>query len=66
MFQQVRRSEIGDVVILDADANTVETPFDDLNSLPQEVVSTINSQLRIYYFFGFKSVLDTLVLNKMY
>lgn len=35
----MRRSEIGDVVILDADANTVETPFDDLTSLPQEVVS---------------------------
>uniref|UniRef100_A0A6P7GDZ1 DENN domain-containing protein 1B-like n=1 Tax=Diabrotica virgifera virgifera TaxID=50390 RepID=A0A6P7GDZ1_DIAVI len=36
---QVRRSEIGDVVILDTDANTIETPFDDLNSLPTEVVS---------------------------
>lgn len=40
VFQQkVQKSEIGDVVILDADTNRVETPFDDLNNLPQEVVS---------------------------
>lgn len=42
----MRRSEIGDVVILDADANTVETPFDDLNSLPQEVVTSLKKQLK--------------------
>lgn len=39
IFQKVSRTEIGDVVILDADSNTVETPFDDLNNLPQDVVS---------------------------
>lgn len=39
MFQTVHKADIGDVVILDADANTVETPFDDLNSLPPEIVS---------------------------
>ncbi|KAJ8965887.1 hypothetical protein NQ317_014282 [Molorchus minor] len=44
--KQVRRHEIGDVVILDADANTVETPFDDLNNLPQEVVASLKKQLR--------------------
>lgn len=38
-FQKVQRHEIGEVVVLDADANTVTTPFDDLNNLPQEVVS---------------------------
>lgn len=37
--QVVNKHEIGDVVILNADTNTVETPFDDLNSLPTEVVS---------------------------
>lgn len=37
-LQKVHKSEIGDVVILDADTNKVETPFDDLNNLPQEVV----------------------------
>lgn len=37
-FQTVNRAEIGDVVILDADNNSVESPFDDLNNLPQDVV----------------------------
>lgn len=46
VFKQVRRSEIGDVVILDTDANTVETPFDDLNSLPTEVVTSLRKQLK--------------------
>ncbi|XP_074038123.1 DENN domain-containing protein 1B isoform X1 [Leptinotarsa decemlineata] len=46
VFKQVRRSEIGDVVILDADANTIETPFDDLDSLPQEVVSSLRKQFK--------------------
>lgn len=52
-------------MILDADANTVETPFDDLNSLPQEVVSPINSKY-IISFEGFTGVLDLLVFNKEY
>ncbi|XP_050501075.1 DENN domain-containing protein 1B isoform X2 [Diabrotica virgifera virgifera] len=46
VFKQVRRSEIGDVVILDTDANTIETPFDDLNSLPTEVVYSLRKQLK--------------------
>ncbi|KAJ8922376.1 hypothetical protein NQ315_004319 [Exocentrus adspersus] len=46
VLKQVHRNEIGDVVILDADANTVETPFDDLNSLPQEVIVSLKKQLR--------------------
>ncbi|CAH0546631.1 unnamed protein product [Brassicogethes aeneus] len=46
VFHNVRRSEIGDVVILDADANTVESPFDDIDNLPQEVVGSLKKQLR--------------------
>ncbi|KAG5900476.1 hypothetical protein JTB14_010888 [Gonioctena quinquepunctata] len=46
VFKLVRRSEIGDVVILDADANTIETPFDDLDSLPQEVVASLRKQFK--------------------
>lgn len=38
----MHKHEIGEVVILDADSNKVTTPFDDLNNLPQEVVSRIN------------------------
>lgn len=42
----MNRSEIGDVVILNADSNEVETPFDDLNNLPSEVVSSLKKQLK--------------------
>lgn len=35
----MQRNELGDVVILDADNNTIETPFDDLENLPADVVS---------------------------
>ncbi|XP_066256358.1 DENN domain-containing protein 1B-like isoform X1 [Euwallacea similis] len=46
VMKKVSRSEIGDVVILDADNNTVETPFDDLNNLPQDVITSLRKQLR--------------------
>lgn len=37
-MQRVHKSDLGDVVILDADNNTIESPFQDLESLPQDVV----------------------------
>ena len=37
--QRVRQSDLGEVVILNADDNTIESPFHDLQSLPQDVVS---------------------------
>lgn len=46
VLKKVQRHEIGDVVILDADTNKVETPFDDLNNLPQEVITSLKKQLR--------------------
>lgn len=46
VLQQVQRSEVGDVVILDADNDRIETPFDDLNSLPTEVVASLKKQLK--------------------
>ncbi|XP_076265054.1 DENN domain-containing protein 1A-like isoform X2 [Rhynchophorus ferrugineus] len=46
VFKKVIRSEIGDVVVLDADSNTVDTPFDDLNNLPQDVITSLRKQLR--------------------
>lgn len=39
LFQNVRLSEIGDVVILDVDENELRTPFRDLESLPADLVS---------------------------
>ncbi|CAG9763376.1 unnamed protein product [Ceutorhynchus assimilis] len=46
IFKTVSQNEIGDVVILDADNNKVHTPFDDLNSLPQDVIAALRKQLR--------------------
>ncbi|XP_008195559.1 DENN domain-containing protein 1A isoform X3 [Tribolium castaneum] len=46
VMKKVQRHEIGEVVILDADANTVTTPFDDLNNLPQEVITSLKRQLK--------------------
>ena len=38
-FQKVKESELGDAVLVDADKNTVSTEYDDLNDLPDEIVS---------------------------
>jgi len=38
-LQRVRKADLGDVVVLDADSNKIETPFQDLESLPVDVVS---------------------------
>ena len=40
-LQLVRKQDLGDAVILDADANTVTTMYDDLATLPKEVVSCL-------------------------
>ena len=36
------RMEIGDAVIVDADKNEVRSQYDDLEALPEDVVSTIS------------------------
>ncbi|XP_060519559.1 DENN domain-containing protein 1A-like isoform X2 [Cylas formicarius] len=46
VLKRVQKNEIGDVVVLDADTNTVNTPFDDLSNLPQDVVQSLRKQLR--------------------
>lgn len=43
LFQTVRLSEIGEVVILDVDANELRSPFHDLESLPPDLVSVFSS-----------------------
>lgn len=45
VMETVKMSEIGDVVILDADENVLKTPFNDLESLPAEVVSNLKKSL---------------------
>lgn len=37
--QRVREKALEDVVVLNADSNTLETPFDDVQALPPDVVS---------------------------
>jgi len=46
LMKRIRRAEVGDVVILDADNNKVETPFDDLESFPAEVLSNLRRALK--------------------
>ncbi|XP_022198892.2 DENN domain-containing protein 1A [Nilaparvata lugens] len=46
VLQKVNRQDMGEVVILDADNNTIETPFSDLESLPQDVVRELKAQLK--------------------
>ena len=41
LLQRVREKALEDVVVLNADSNTLETPFDDVQALPPDVVSAI-------------------------
>lgn len=43
-LQKVRGMALDDVVVLNVDTNTLETPYDDLQSLPNDVVRN-HSQL---------------------
>ncbi|XP_065504533.1 DENN domain-containing protein 1A isoform X6 [Caloenas nicobarica] len=43
---KVRNMALEDVVILNVDTNTLETPFDDLQSLPNDVVSALKNRLK--------------------
>ncbi|XP_012218112.1 DENN domain-containing protein 1A isoform X2 [Linepithema humile] len=45
-LQKVPKSDLGEVVILDADNSTIESPFKDLESLPQDVVINLKKALR--------------------
>ncbi|NXO01713.1 DEN1A protein, partial [Rhinopomastus cyanomelas] len=46
LMEKVRSMALEDVVILNVDTNTLETPFDDLQSLPNDVVSTLKNRLK--------------------
>lgn len=37
--QRVKNKSLEDVVMLNVDTNTLESPFNDLNNLPSDVVS---------------------------
>uniref|UniRef100_A0A8C9DTU7 DENN domain containing 1A n=1 Tax=Prolemur simus TaxID=1328070 RepID=A0A8C9DTU7_PROSS len=46
LMEKVRNMALDDVVILNVDTNTLETPFDDLQSLPNDVVSSLKNRLK--------------------
>ncbi|KAM8827588.1 DENN domain-containing protein 1A isoform 2-T2 [Spinachia spinachia] len=46
LMEKVRGMALDDVVVLNVDTNTLETPYDDLESLPNDVVSSLKSRLR--------------------
>ncbi|XP_056146709.1 DENN domain-containing protein 1A isoform X2 [Lampris incognitus] len=46
LMEKVRGMALDDVVVLNVDSNTLETPFDDLQSLPNEVVSSLKNRLK--------------------
>nr|KAF6314388.1 DENN domain containing 1A [Myotis myotis] len=46
LMEKVRNMALDDVVILNVDTNTLETPFDDLQSLPNDVISSLKSRLK--------------------
>ncbi|KAM4615328.1 DENN domain-containing protein 1A [Polymixia lowei] len=46
LMERVRGMALDDVVVLNVDTNTLETPFDDLQSLPNDVVSSLKNRLK--------------------
>ncbi|KFW08337.1 DENN domain-containing protein 1A, partial [Eurypyga helias] len=46
LIEKVKNRSLEDVVLLNVDTNTLETPFNDLNNLPGEVVSALKNRLK--------------------
>ncbi|XP_027880489.1 DENN domain-containing protein 1A isoform X1 [Xiphophorus couchianus] len=46
LMEKVQGMALDDVVLLNVDTNTLETPYDDLQSLPNDVVSSLKSRLK--------------------
>ncbi|XP_018550912.1 DENN domain-containing protein 1B isoform X2 [Lates calcarifer] len=46
LLERVRSRSLEDVIILNVDTNTLESPFDDLHNLPSDVVSSLKSKLK--------------------
>ncbi|XP_063065998.1 DENN domain-containing protein 1A isoform X2 [Engraulis encrasicolus] len=46
LMERVRSMALDEVVVLNVDTNTLETPFDDLQSLPNDVISSLKSRLK--------------------
>ncbi|XP_040841342.1 DENN domain-containing protein 1B isoform X2 [Ochotona curzoniae] len=46
LIERVKNKSLEDVVILNVDTNTLESPFNDLNNLPSDVVSALKNKLK--------------------
>ncbi|XP_051481266.1 DENN domain-containing protein 1B isoform X2 [Apus apus] len=46
LIERVKNRSLEDVVLLNVDTNTLETPFNDLNNLPGDVVSALKNKLK--------------------
>uniref|UniRef100_A0A665X431 DENN/MADD domain containing 1B n=1 Tax=Echeneis naucrates TaxID=173247 RepID=A0A665X431_ECHNA len=46
LLERARSRSLEDVIILNVDNNTIESPFDDLQNLPSDVVSSLKSKLK--------------------
>ncbi|XP_040215819.1 DENN domain-containing protein 1B isoform X2 [Rana temporaria] len=46
LLERVKSRSLDDVVLLNVDTNSLETPFNDLSALPTEVVTTLKSKLK--------------------
>ncbi|XP_015259376.1 PREDICTED: DENN domain-containing protein 1A-like, partial [Cyprinodon variegatus] len=46
LMEKVQGMALDDVVLLNVDTNTLESPYDDLQSLPNDVVSSLKSRLK--------------------
>uniref|UniRef100_A0A8D1AH33 UDENN domain-containing protein n=1 Tax=Sus scrofa TaxID=9823 RepID=A0A8D1AH33_PIG len=46
LIDRVKNKSLEDVVLLNVDTNTLESPFNDLNSLPSDVVSALKNKLK--------------------
>ena len=45
-FQKVQKMPLGDIVTIDIDAQTLESPYDDLGQFPEDVVSALKHTLK--------------------
>ena len=45
LFARIKMSELGDVVILDIDSKTFESPFNDVDNIPPEVIHNLRKSL---------------------
>lgn len=62
VWQRVRGRALEEVVILNVDSNTLETPFDDLKRIPSDVV---NNEYLIFLFYKMYQIALTSIFDRL-